>query len=155
MKRIPLTQGKFALVDDEDFERLNKVKWYCSKNGYAVRSAKKPNSEWTVLRMVHEIIGKPPRGFLVDHIDGNKLNNRKSNLRFCTPSQNLMNKGKPESNTSGYKGVSWDKVNKKWKAEIKVNGKSKTLGRFLTPKIAYKIYCEACIYYHKEFARLK
>lgn len=155
--KIPLTQGKFALVDKEDYERLSKNKWYtqkCSNISYAIR---KTNGNLHVkqrtIRMHREIMC-PPVGMFIDHIDGNGLNNTKKNLRVCTPSQNVMNRGKPKNNTSGFKGVCFYKQTKKWMAQIMKEGQQIYLGSYNTSEQAYKAYCEACIKYHGEFAHI-
>ena len=88
----------------------------------------------------------------IDHINGNKSDNRISNLRLATASQNLSNKGITKSNTSGYKGVSFNRTKKKWMASIKVNKKSINLGYFLTPEEASEAYKAAAIKHHGEFA---
>jgi hypothetical protein len=140
-----------ALVDDEDFDFLNQWKWEYS-HGYARRS-KPINGQYSM----HRVVVNPPKGVELDHIDGNKLNNQKSNLRFATRSENGFNRGKNKSNTSGYKGVFWggddSKRVKKWKAQITVNRKVHYLGRFLTKEEASLAYKEAAKKYHGEFAR--
>ena len=142
----------YALVDDDIFDYLNQFKWWLTDNGYAI-STKKTDSGRTRIRMSREVINCP-NGYFVDHIDGNKLNNQKSNLRIATKSQNGMNRGRPASNTSGYKGVSWDKHTLKWRAEIKANGKRYRLGRFLEKVDAAKAYFEAARKLHKDFAHI-
>lgn len=90
----------------------------------------------------------------VDHINGDGLDNRKSNLRICNGSQNRCNKGKPKNNTSGYKGVTWHTPNKKWVAQIAVNGKHSYIGSFKTKEEAAKAYNKKAKELHGEFARL-
>ena len=119
MKQIPLTQNKFALVDDEDFEALMQHKWYFS-NGYAFRELSKPRK---VLPMSKQVLKTERK---VDHKDLNKLNNQKQNLRFCTASQNIANR-KPLSMSNGVYAKG-----KKWIAEICKNEKRLYLGSFLT-----------------------
>jgi len=129
IRLIPLTQGKFAIVDAEDYDRLAKYKWHCrrSKNKfYAYRTERKTRK---TIGMHREILGAPP-GLLVDHIDGNGLNNRKSNLRLCTYSQNTYNRRPNRNSISKYKGVTYHKRNKKWEAKIILNGKFIYLGGF-------------------------
>ncbi len=94
------------------------------------------------------------RGVLVDHINHNGLDNRKSNLRLCTGSQNIINCFLIKSNTSGYKGVSWDKKNKKWLVVIRVNGRKTHIGRYACIKEAAFAYDVEAIKYHGEFANL-
>ena len=129
MKTIPLTKGKVAIVDDDMFEELSQYKWYCDSYGYAVRTVSsrpgKPKTIW-----MHRVICGTPAGMETDHINEKKLDNRRENLRRCTSAENRRNIKKPTNNTSGYKGVNWLKRNRKWRAEIKVNGKKKHLGCF-------------------------
>lgn len=135
MKKIQLTRGFVALVDDEDFEELNKYKWNASAMGYAVRHIPWPNGKrlkngkqaQRALKM-HRVIMNTPTGMLTDHIDHNPFNNQKSNLRVCTSSQNSQNKTKPVSGiTSKYKGVRQRTYRGKYKyyvATIKLNNKA-------------------------------
>lgn len=146
MKEIILSKGKVALVDDEDFEKINKYKWYFSI-GYAIR-----NKNGSTLKM-HRVILNAPAGMDVDHKNGNGLDNQKKNIRICTHSQNLFNQGKYKNNTSGLKGVSIHR--KKWIAKISVNSKRIELGYFKTKELAYQAYCSASIKYHGEFLQIK
>ena len=144
MKEIKLTQGKCALVDDEDFERLNWWKWCVMKAGkvfYAVRSFPHEKGR-RLLLMHHEIIGRPPKGFEVDHENNNGLWNLKSNLRFVTKRQNQQNQ-KNRNKSSQYPGVCRAKKDKKWRANIQINGMQTHLGLFLNEKEAFKAYCQA------------
>lgn len=151
MKEIKLTRGKFALVDDESYEELSRYKWHYSQQGYAARGNYKDKKRSIVMMHWH-IVGKPEKGYCTDHIDRDKLNNTKANLRIVTISQNGMNKLKSKVNTSGYKGVSWNKYAKKYTATIVLNKKTIHLGKFNDPQDAYKAYCEGCKIYHGEFA---
>ena len=132
MKKITLSRGLFALVDDEDYEFLNQWKWNASFEQctyYAVRKSHGPHSTRKDIRM-HNVIMSPPSGLFVDHIYHNGLDNQRRHLRICTRSQNAMNRKTPTSNTSGHKGVSWDKVKRKWRARIQLQGKKTCLGFF-------------------------
>ena len=114
MKKITLTQGKEAIVDDDDYEMLMEYKWCAQKRitgiFYVARSTPKDSSgKQKILLLMHREITNAPKGMEVDHINGNPLDNRKENLRICTNQQNAMNRGKRSDNTSGYKGVSYKK----------------------------------------------
>lgn len=155
MKRIPLTLGLWALVDDIDYEALSRHKWCASKNKdantyYALRATPRPNK--STVQMHREIL-KPPPNIKVDHRNRNGLDNRRSNIRLATSSQNCCNSIKPCTNTSGYKGVSWDKSRKKWRAYIKINGRYITVGRFANKMSAVQARREASKTHHGEFAR--
>lgn len=104
----------------------------------------------------HRIIFLMHHGYLpkqIDHIDGNGLNNDIENLRAANHGQNQHNKGTQKNNTSGFKGVSWHKRDKKWQAFIKFDGKKRYLGSFDTPEAAHEAYKAAATKLHKEFAR--
>jgi len=156
MKKIKLTNNKVALVDDGDYNVLNKYKWsavkHC-KTFYAERNSKSKDGKWKTVRMPVVIL-KIPKGKEVDHRNGNGLDNQRKNLRVCTRSQNAMNRGIINSNTSGFKGVHWDGVSKKWRAQITYGGKYKHLGFFQNISQAYKAYCMACVKYHKDFSKI-
>lgn len=125
MKEIKLTQGKVALVDDEDFESLDQWKWYVSAGGYAVRNSCIKNRRTTIF--MHRLIMSTPEGMDTDHRDHNKLNNQKGNLRICTHSQNLMNINKKTVNKySKFKGIcaQTDRNNyRSYRATVSVKGK--------------------------------
>ncbi len=92
-------------------------------------------------------------GMIVDHINGDTLDNRRANLRVCTMAQNVRNRKKPRTNTSGYKGVHWMPRHKKWMAKITCAGKHIFLGLFDDPAEAHAAYCAAAKKYHGDFAR--
>lgn len=103
----------------------------------------------------HRLIMGSPDNLCVDHINGNILDNRRENLRICTNAENIRNQKRNITNTSGYKGVSWNKRYGKWVAFICFNGKNKNLGSFSTAEQAHKTYCEASSKYHGEFGRVE
>lgn len=145
-----------ALIDDDDYEKLSKIKWYYRKNeGYAVGNLPSPEKGVYPKVLMHRYIMDAPKGKQVDHINGNKLDNRKSNLRIATASTNKANCGLRKSNTSGYKGVSIQKGRtKKWAAQIKVDYNRIHLGYFYTKEEAALAYNEAALKYFGEFAKL-
>ena len=135
-KRSKTIRGKYtALVSSKDFVRLNKFVWSRTYEGYAKRVG-----EEKLIYMHWDVIGKPPKGMCVDHINNNKLDNRRENLRFVTPSQNNWNKNKLKNNKSGFIGVSWHKSSKKWQAQIRANRRHFYLGTFENPEDASKAY---------------
>ncbi len=150
MKKIKLTKGRFALVDDDDFERLSEFTWHTTPDGYAARMSSKLNGPREVIRMHREIIGDKP-GMLVDHIDGDKLDNRRSNLRFATAAQNSWNTGIRRKNKWGLKGVAYHKKMKQFYSRIRHNGINEFIGYFPTAEEAHAAYCKRGKEIHVEF----
>lgn len=153
MKQILLTRGKVAIVDDVDFERLNQWRWYYGSKGYAVRGIWKNGKMQTVF--MHREITNAPTGIETDHWDTNRLNNRRANLRLATTAQNQCNRGANSNNTSGHKGVYWNKQIERWVARIKVGYKSHYLGCFRVLEDAVAKYAEAARKLHGNFARIQ
>lgn len=157
VKEIPLSQGKVALVDAEDFERLSQYKWHYSKRGYAARGhywKEEGKRKHTCITMHREIMGNP-LGLDVDHKDGNKLDNQKANLRVCSKKENGKNIGGWSKNKSSrYKGVRWRKDTEKWSAQIMVERKSICLGSFDKEEDAALEYNFAAHQHFGKFARL-
>jgi hypothetical protein len=150
MKKIKLTQGKFALVDDDDFDYLNQWKWYAHKNGYVFYAGRALGGK--SIKM-HRTILNNPVGMEVDHRNGNGLDNQRKNLRVATRTQNHANVAKLKNNTSGFKGVSYNKASKKFHAYIRTGGKnSKTIGYFETAEEASFAYKKAAVEIFGEFA---
>lgn len=140
MKTIPLTKGYEAIVDDEDYEMLSVHKWCVNVNRNAVyvrRGAPRCKGKQMEIKM-HTVIMNAPEGTQVDHIDGNGLNNQKSNLRIVTNRQNCMNRH--QMKTSRYPGVTWAKRERRWVAQAQIDGKHIHLGTFRTEKEAYAVY---------------
>ena len=152
MKQIELTKNKIALVDDEDFDYLNQFKWYALNGKYVSRAYTMKNGKQRGLLM-HRLIMNAPKEMEIDHINGNGLDNQRDNLRVCKKSENLWNSGKSKNNKSGYKGVCWSKVIKKWRVQIMINGKLIYLGVFKNIKDAAMAYKEASLKYHGKFAK--
>lgn len=124
MKRIKLTQDKFAIVDDKDYEYLSRWSWQLHTGGYAYRGIGKNSASI----YMHREVNKTPDGLLTDHINGDKLDNRQSNLRTADRSLNAINTGIRSTNTSGHKGVSWNKQHSKWESYIWKDNKKYNLG---------------------------
>jgi hypothetical protein len=158
MKEIQLSRGFVTQVDDEDFEFLSQISWFAFKHGQKFTAARTLfiNGRRKTIFM-HRCILLPcntSSKIEIDHIDGNALNNQKANLRTCTHSQNTKNKDKQSINTSGFKGVYFHKKNKKWRAQIGLNGRRVTLGEFHTKEEAASTYDLSAVKYYGEFARL-
>jgi len=131
------------LIDKEDIGILGDKFWYLQNTGYVNNKKGIP---------LHRLIMNCPKGKYIDHINGNKLDNRKANLRICTNAENLRNRAMTKKNKSGYKGVHWSNRYKKWVASIGKNYKVFVLGQYNTPEEAYAAYCKAAMELHGEFA---
>lgn len=121
MKEITMFNGMVALLDDSDFEAASKFHWYPHRDGktyYAYAHTPKRDGRDSVIKL-HRLLTSAPPNVLVDHRDGNGLNCQRYNMRFSNQSQNQQNRGVPKNNTSGYKGVCWDKRKRKWLSQIK------------------------------------
>lgn len=149
---IPLSQGQFAEVDDSDFCWLSQWKWTAQKTDHGFYAMRRDKGR---LVLMHRLICNTPEGLVTDHIDGNKLNNQRHNLRPVTQQQNLMNRRGKVRGTSEFKGVWLDRNQsglKKWRSAIRLNGKIKYLGRFYSEAEAGKAYERAAEEYFGEFA---
>jgi hypothetical protein len=139
------------LIDPGDYEKFVKnYSFYLHPDGYVIYSSTKDGLNGKLLSRV--IMGEP-EGLEIDHISLNKLDNRRENLRIATTQQNQYNKNKYSNNTSGFKGVSFDKRNQKFRARINIDGKEKFLGYFATAVGAHEEYKRAAIQHNGEFAR--
>ena len=132
MRKIKLTKGKYALVDDEDFDYLNQFKWSLNAQKYAGRYEKNKYI------YMHRFLNKTPDGMVTDHINRNTLDNRKENLRTATKSLNALNTGESVKNTSGCTGV-YRLKNNRWYARITINKKTISLGGFSSFKEAVRV----------------
>jgi hypothetical protein len=128
IRYIPLTQGQIAVVDAEDFEKLSRYKWFAIRGHHTFYVATRDKTTHRIILM-HRVIMQAPDGMVVDHVDGNGLNNCRSNLRICTQKQNTYN-SRPKGGKSGFKGVDYDKGTGKCRAYICHQGKRIPLGVF-------------------------
>jgi len=154
---IGLSRGMVALVDAADYDFLMQWTWYvCSdrKTIYAIRCERIAPRKFKYFAM-HRVLLNPPPGMEIDHIDGNTLNNTRANLRLATRSQNAANRRVRSDNISGFKGVTFLKANRKWRAKIFLNRKTKYLGLFDTAAEASAAYMKAATEQYGEFARAK
>lgn len=155
--RLQLPTGEWVYYNEEDVELIEAHRWRRNrssrdKTSYAYADIRKSGRRITV--KMHRLILNAPPGVQVDHVDGNGLNNVRSNIRLATPSQNTGNRRLSVCNTTGYKGVSWDKGTGKWRARIKLNDKERHLGLFNDPWEAAQAYNHAALEQWGEFAYL-
>jgi hypothetical protein len=146
--QIAVGDASFCLVDELDFEVLSKRRWRLDKEGYVITG-------WTprVERMHRVIVGLTQADQrIVDHANGDKLDNRRKNLRICSRAQNGQNRGRQRNNRSGFKGVHWVEREGKWRAQITVERSRKTIGDFDTAEEAHAAYCAFAKKLHGEYA---
>lgn len=148
MKKIVLTQGKFALVDDVDFEWLNQWKWCCSGNGAVHRNIGGQKRQY-----MHRLIMNNPERQVIDHINGNRLDNQRNNLRSCSQQENTFNGKTRKNNRSGYKDIWWDMQRKKWFVQIMRDGKKYSIGRFIKLEEAIEARNRELYELHGDFSR--
>lgn len=149
MKKIKLTQDKYAVVDNADFDYLNQWKWSLLQGKYAHRNAGKKGH----IRM-HRLIMDAPNDMSVDHINGDGLDNRRSNLRICSHRENLKNMRISRSNRSGYKDIYWDSTRQKFAVQIMSDGKKYYGGRYDAIGEAIQSRNKLILELHKEFANV-
>lgn len=154
-RRIKLTRGYYALVDECDFERLNRHKWQVNVRNGRPRQAgrtERRNQKSRYLTM-HRVIMNPPEHRIVDHINRNPLDNRRANLRLSTPQQNSWNRSCPRnSKGSKYTGVSLDRDGQKWRVRIVIDGESRFLGYYDDEKAAAMAFDKAARKHRGHFA---
>lgn len=145
MIEITLTKGKVALIDDEDLEIISFTKWKFDR--YARANVWNKELKKYEQKSMHRVVMHAPKGFDVDHINGDKLDNRKINLRICTRSENLHNFTKKARTPTGLRGAYKCPNSKRWFSAISIKGKVHRLGRFNTPEEAHSAYISA----HKKY----
>jgi len=148
---VSLGKGKFAIIDDDEVQRVLQYKWHCTSDGYAASDSERNGRGSTPIYM-HRLILDAPAGKRVDHINGDCLDNRKENLRLATHAENLRNRPKSRNNSTGYKGV--HRMRTKWRTQITIDGKKQHLGSFINKEDAARAYDAAARISHGEFARL-
>ena len=150
---VELSNGQVAVVDEADRHIVSGRKWSAVKSGektYAAHVDRANGKSRTTY--MHRLIQGVRAGQSVDHKNGDSLDNRRSNLRVASQTQNMQNVGVTKSNTSGYKGVNWNMAASKWHARIRVDGKRLHLGLFESAEDAHAAYVAAAKKYHGEFA---
>lgn len=153
--QLALTKGMVALVDHDDFHLVSEYNWYAHKGGsgvYAATTVTELDGKRLMIRMHRLILGTTDSKIYVDHINGDGLDNRRSNLRVCSHADNVKNRRNQQNNQSGFKGVSWHTTNKRWQAQIRSNGKRTHLGYYSSPQDAHAAYCDAAKKYHGAFS---
>ena len=152
MKYIKLTKNKQAIIDNEDYKRVSRYKWTYHDMGYAYRQTWKDGHYTAIL--LHRFVMKVDSKQHIDHINHDGLDNRKSNLRIATQGQNLQNTSIRSDNTTGYKGVWFNKARNIFQAYIQLNHKHRYLGRANTAQEAYELYKEGAKELFGEFANI-
>jgi hypothetical protein len=151
---VPLTRGYEAIIDAADVHLVadwNWCAWVKGRQTYAVRGTKLSGKQLQV--RMHRQILNPPSGLMIDHVSGDGLDCRRSNMRIATAGQNMKNQRAHRDNSSGVKGVSWDKARQKWRASITTDRKTLFLGRYDDMGAAYQAYRCACKKMHGAFSR--
>lgn len=145
---IPLTKGKFAIIDQSDYELVSKYKWYACKGKrsgwYAIHKSK------STIQMHRLIMGVTDRTVLIDHKDHNGLNNQRSNLRTANKFQNAQNANSKKNSSSNHRGVHWNKTKRKWSVQVQ----HKYVGHFKTESEAALAYNKKATELYGEFANL-
>lgn len=150
---LPLTRGRFTVIDERDEGTVARHRWCFHHKGYAVRMLPRDGGKQR-MAYIHRVILAAPDGSEVDHRNRNTLDNRRSNLRLCTVRQNAQNRRRAVTNRSGYRGVHWAKYDRKWKATIRVSGRKQHLGYFVSAEDAARAYDQAALRFFGEFASL-
>ena len=148
---VPLTRGLVSIIDAADAHHADGYNWYASGDGYASRKLWIGNGQKLIL--LHRLIIGAQDGLYVDHVNGDRLDNRRSNLREATNSQNQANARKRSNCGSAFKGVTWNEARGRWQAQIKRGGLNRYLGLFETEQAAHEAYVAAASIVHGEFAR--
>lgn len=157
MKKIYLSNGGYTIVDDDMYDVLSKYKWKCQK-GYATRNAymgKNKEGEYIYKTIsIHSIVLPGKKGFVTDHINRDRLDNRRSNLRLCTNSQNTFNQSPRKDNSTGVRGVFFDRRNNVYYSQITVNRKVYNLGNFKSLAEAYGAYITHSEHFFGEYSNV-
>lgn len=156
--KIRIGKDRFALVDQADYDFIKDYLWYCSANkwGAYVQGFPKGQAGNNRKRVsMHRVILNAPKGMCVDHINGNGLDNRRGNIRLCTPAENSYNRKLQHNSTSGHRGVYWHKASRRWRARISYARENISLGYYNNLEDAAKAYKEAAKKYYGEFCPIE
>ena len=154
MVELTTTCGTAFLVDSDIAECLGRFAWKLDKDGYVIRKTTIAGKHGRTVRLHREVLGCTDPALLVDHRDGNKLDNRRTNLRQASKAQNSQNGLKSPGRASLFRGVTWHRAAAKWQASIRASGRNLYLGLFTDEHEAGHAYNRAAIHHHGEFARL-
>jgi len=156
MRRIPIINSRrVALVDNRDYRAISSRKWYLMSGRRYAASPSTVNGRTVVIYM-HRLIAETPSGFVTDHRNRNRLDNRRRNLRTATNSQNIVNQSKQGMRRgirkySRYRGVTWHRTHLRWVAKTSVNGRAHFIGYFRTQISAYRAFCRFMRRTHQDF----
>ncbi len=156
MIRVPLTRGLFVVIDDADLPLLGDRRWVAMRSDDRFYAAQRELGRRTDPRhfvLLHRFLLSAPKGAWVDHINGDSLDCRRTNLRFATPSQNAANGRAHKDGSSRFKGVSLVRKTGKWKAQIRIPTGTRSLGQFESETEAAVVYDQAARQRYGEFAR--
>jgi hypothetical protein len=152
---VPLTRGRRAVVDATDASLVSGRAWTCTVQGYARRAVTVGGKPRQKNVWMHRLILNAPDGSVVDHVNGDTLDNRRANLRLATPIENARNRKMQSTNTTGLKGVMLNKRTGTWRSKIRTGGCEVHLGTFKTAQEAHAAYCDAAKQFHGDFARFE
>ena len=151
---IYFLDGSFFLIDAADLPAVSRYTWCSGKRGYPIAHTSRRNNEGHKTIALHRYLLKPGPGYDIDHISGDKLDNRRANLRICTHQQNMFNQKMRRTNTSGFYGVSQVKNTGRYEAYIHYDGEKKHLGTYKTAEEAASVRDKAAVRFFGAFARL-
>ena len=152
--RVYFTDGSSFLIDSEDLPAVSRYTWFRGKRGYPIAHTSRRSANPHKTFPLHRFLMNPQEGYDVDHISGDKMDNRRSNLRICTHQENMFNQALRSNNTTGFYGVSKNKKTGNFEAYLHIDGKKKYLGTFMSAAKAAEKRDEAAKHYFGEYARL-
>ena len=153
VREVPVSGGRTALIDEADYESIQHWKWSSCRKRHTFAVYRAVLEQGKSRRIyLSRFIMQAPSGLFVDHENGDGLDNRRDNLRLCTHTENNRHRCRPQStNTSGHRGVFWERGAKKWRAQLSVNNRNVHLGMFLTVEDAGNAYRQAAVSRYGEF----
>ena len=152
--RVYFNDGSFFVIDTQDLPAVSQFTWFLGKRGYPVAHASRKSSTPNKTFPLHRYLMNPEDGYDIDHITGDKMDNRRSNLRVCTHQENMFNQTLKSSNKTGFCGVSKNRRTGTYEAYLHINGSKKYLGMYSSAEEAARVRDEAAMLYYGEYARL-